>query len=227
VGDLMVAAIVFLGAHLGISSTPLRDQVVRSVGERPYLALFSLTAFATLAWLVLAYRAAPFLPLWGVPYVSRYLPAIVMLPALFLLVCSLTAPNPTAVGQSPDADAPEPATGILRVTRHPFMWAVGLWAVVHVIVNGDEASLVLFGTMAILAFWGSALIDAKRSRASQPGWGVFLQRTSNIPFLAIVQGRQHLELGEFRLVQVALTLILYAVLLAIHGWLFGVSPLPG
>jgi uncharacterized membrane protein len=224
--DLFVAALVFLGAHVGISSTPLRSQLVHSVGERVYLLLFSLVAVVTLVWLVLAYRTAPFAPLWAPGSILRSLPALVMPAALFLVVCSLTASNPTAVGQVTDPDAPEPVTGILRVTRHPFMWGTGLWALVHILANGDLASLVLFGALALLALGGTILIDAKRSRVNAPGWGVFMQRSSNLPFLAIAQGRQRLAWREFTLLQPALTAALYGALLLLHPWLFGVSPLP-
>jgi uncharacterized membrane protein len=44
------------------------------------------------------------------------------------------------------ADAP--ARGIQRVTRHPFLWGVAVWAFVHLIANGDVASLMLFGSGA-------------------------------------------------------------------------------
>src|ERR1700738_5279716 len=54
--------------------------------------------------------------------------------------------------------------GIVRVTRHPFLTGVGLWALVHLIGNGDVASLFFFATWAIVALAGTASIDAKRRR---------------------------------------------------------------
>ena len=86
-----------------------------------------------------------------------------------------------------------PATGIIRVTRHPFMWGVGLWALLHLAANGDEASVIFFGSLAVLALVGTLLIDARRTRENAPGWGVFLQATSNLPFAAILERRQRLR----------------------------------
>jgi uncharacterized membrane protein len=226
VNDLFVAALVFLGAHIGIASTPLRAQLIASIGERPYRLLFSLVSFVTLVWLVLAYRRAAFHMLWEPGSLLHAVPFVVMPFALFLVVCGMTSPNPTAIGQNPDADAPEPATGILRVTRHPFMWGVGLWAIAHILANGDLASLVFFGGLGVLALLGATLIDARRNRENPLGWGVFLQRTSYLPFAAILQGRQRLAIHELTLVQVGLTLGLYVLLLILHPWLFGATVLP-
>lgn len=223
--NLLVAAIFLLGTHFGISSTPLRAELVGRLGERGYQILYSLLAFVAITWLVMAWRAAPVVPVWHAGAGVRH-SALLLMPLAFLLVVgSLTAANPTAVGQKPDPDAGEPATGITRVTRHPLMWGVGLWAVLHLVVNGDESSIVFFGTLAILALVGTALIDAKRTRQNAPGWGVFLQATSNLPFQAILQRRQRFVPREIGLWRVAVALALYVLLFWLHPWLFGVSPL--
>jgi uncharacterized membrane protein len=94
------------------------------------------------------------------------------------------------------------------------------------LANGDGASVVFFGTLAALALGGTALIDAKRTRAAPPGWGVFLQATSNVPFAAILQRRQRFAPREIGLARVAAALGLYVLLLWAHPHLFGVSPLP-
>ena len=91
--------------------------------------------------------------------------------------------------------------------------------------NGDEASLIFFGSLAVLALAGTFLIDARRTRENAPGWGVFLQATSNLPFAAILERRQKLRLGEIGLWRAALALAVYVVLFWLHPWLFGVGPL--
>lgn len=222
--NLLVAALFLIGTHFGIASTPLRGELVARVGEKAYRGLYSLLAVVALAWLITAWRAAPYVPLWNPGAGLRHL-ALALMPLAFLLVVgSLTTPNPTAVGQNPDPDAAEPAIGILRITRHPFMWGVGLWAVLHILANGDQASLLFFGAFAVLALVGTSLIDARRTRAAAPGWGVFLQATSNLPFQAILQRRQRFRPREIGLWRVALALGLYVLLLWLHPWLFGVSP---
>jgi uncharacterized membrane protein len=223
--NLAVAALFLLGTHFGIASTSLRRQLVGLIGEGPYRALFSLLALAALAWLVFAWAAAPFVPLWETGIGLRHLVAALM-PLPFLLVtCAVTAPNPTMTGQRPDPDAGAPATGIVRVTRHPFMWGIGLWALLHLVANGDQASLLFFGALALLALVGTVLIDQRRTRENAPGWGVFLQATSNLPFAAIVERRQKLVPGEIGLWRIALALALYVAVFWLHPMLFGMAPL--
>ena len=221
--NLVVATLFLLGTHFGIASTNLRQQVVESIGERLYLALYSIISLVAIVWLVSAWRAAPLVQLWVPGAALTALPFFLVPLALLLQVCALCQPNPTAVGQEVDADAAEPARGMLRVTRHPLMWGVGLWAIAHILAKGDLASLLFFGAFATLALAGTVLIDARKTRRNPPGWGVFLQRTSNLPFAAILQGRQRLELGEIGLLRVAVAFGLYVVLLWAHGWLFGAA----
>jgi uncharacterized membrane protein len=223
--NLIVAALFLLGTHFGIASTSLRGELIGRVGEGLYRALYSLLAILALVWLVLAWRSAPFVALWPTTAGTRHLVLALMPLAFLLLVCAVTASNPTVVGQRPDPDAAAPATGIIRVTRHPFMWGVGLWAVLHLVANGDEASVIFFGSFIVLALGGTFLIDARRTRENVPGWGVFLQVTSNVPLAAIVERRQKLALGEIGLWRVALALALFVALFWLHPWLFGVSPL--
>ncbi len=219
--DLWLASAFFVGTHLGIPSSPLRDQLVRRFGERGYRLLYSLLSFVALFWMIVAYRSAPFVPALDVGTGLRHLALGLMPFALLLVVCGLTAPNPMAMGQRPDADAREPATGIQRVTRHPFLWGVALWAVLHALANGHRAALLFFGSFALLALAGTVLLDRRRMREGGPGWGIYLQSTSNVPFWAILQRRQRLVLSEIGGWRVAIAFALYGLLLLSHGWLFG------
>jgi uncharacterized membrane protein len=223
--NLVVAALFLIGTHFGIASTGLRAELIGRVGETVYRALYSLLAIVALVWLVMAWRAAPVIPVWSAGGAARHL-ALTLMPVAFLLVvCAVTASNPTVVGQRPDPDATSPATGIIRVTRHPFMWGVALWALLHLLANGDEASIVFFGSLLALAVVGTFRIDARRTRENAPGWGVFLQVTSNLPFAAILERRQRLRPAEIGLWRVALALGLYVAFFWLHPWLFGVNPL--
>jgi len=115
---------------------------------------------------------------------------------------------------------------MLRITRHPFLWGVAIWAIGHLIVNGDPASMVLFGTMLVLALFGTASIDAKRRRALGPKWDAFAAQTSNAPFGAIASGRQKLSLGEVGWWRILLAIAVWALLAWAHPFLFGVGALP-
>jgi uncharacterized membrane protein len=225
--DLLTAALFFVGTHIGISSSPLRSELISRVGERFYRLLYSLVSIVALVWLIMAYRAAPLVPTaFGGGVLAGWLALLLMPAAFVLVVAAVLQPNPTAVGQSPDPDAPEPARGILRVTRHPLMWGIALWAAIHLLANPDLASLVFFGAIGGLALGGAWAQEQRLTREHRPGWGVFVQRTSFVPFVAIVEGRQQLVWSEVGWPRLAIALGLYVAFLLAHAWLFGVPPWP-
>lgn len=223
-GELIVAAAFLLATHFGISSTALRPALSTRIGEKPYLALHSVIALAAILWLVRAYNHAPYIELWGHAPWTGWLALIGMLPASLLAVAGLSAPNPSAPGQDKLLESKDPARGVFRITRHPLMWAVGLWGIVHVPANGDLASLVLFGALAALALVGTRLIDAKKATQTGERWARFAGQSSNLPFLAIAQGRQRLTLIEIGWIRIAAGVVLFAVLWGVHPWLFGAAP---
>lgn len=227
---LVVAAVFFVGIHLLVAGTPLRDRLIARLGAGPYRGLFSLVSLVGIVWLAMAYRSAPYIALWGKLDALKPVALAAMLVATTLVVLGLVTPSPTAVGgEGLLSRAPGPV-GVQRITRHPFLWGVALWAVVHLVVNGDAAALVLFGSLGLLALLGTASIDRKRARALGPSWAGYVAQTSNLPFLAIGQGRARLApwltLGEHRAWQWLVVLAVFGALIALHPLLFGVSPLP-
>lgn len=227
--SLLAAAAAFLAIHLLISGTTVRDALVRRLGEGPYMGLFSLISVGLLVWLGFAYaaaRAEPWnLAYWGVTEGGRHAQFAIQLVAFLFIVIGLATPNPTSVKQEGVLGKGDAVRGVLRITRHPFLWGVALWAVGHLIVNGDVASLILFGSMLVLALFGTASIDAKRKRALGETWTPFAAQTSNLPFGAIVSGRQKLKLGEIGLLRPLIALAVYVALLFGHPYLFGVPAL--
>jgi uncharacterized membrane protein len=219
---LALAASVFVVSHFLMSGPPLRAALVARLGERWFRALYSSLAAGLLIWTAIAFARAPHEPLFE-PGPLRWLPLVVMPVALLLLVCGLSQKNPTAVEPAAALDDGAAAPGILAVTRHPVMWAFGLWALSHLLANGDLAGMILFGAMAILALGGTLAIDAKKRRSwAGQRWTRFAAATSNLPMLAMIQGRARLRLGEIGWWRVGLALVLYALLLYGHGFVFGV-----
>lgn len=224
--NLLIATLCFVGAHFLVSSTGLRAVLVRLLGERLYLGFYSLIAIWLLVWVGFAYGAAPYVEFWGQLPGLTALPLVAMPMALLLLVAGYTSANPTAVMQAPRGPGWKPE-GILAVTRHPLMWAIGLWALAHLAANGDLASLILFGGIAILAFGGTRAIDAKKRRGWGERWAPFAAATSNLPFLAIAQGRARFDPAGIGWWRLALAALLFAVLLWLHPLAIGVPALPG
>ncbi len=221
--QLIAAALFFVGIHFVISGSRLRDSLVPRLGEKNFRAGFSLLSLFGLWWLAHAYRAAPYIETWGQLGWFKPVAALLMLPAFLLVVLGIATPNPTVVGG--EKALGQPAQDILRITRHPFLWGISLWAATHLIANGDAAALVLFGSLLLLALGGTISIDAKRLRLYGEDWEKFLLHTSNLPFLAIVQKRNVLAFKEIGWKRPALAVFLYMAMLHFHTKLFGVSPL--
>jgi uncharacterized membrane protein len=222
--SLVLAAIFFTGLHLGVAGTTLRDRAIGTLGQNGYRGVFSLASVIGLAWLVAAYNRAPYVATWGMLEWWKPLAIILMLPASLLVVIGLTTPNPTSVAQ--EGRLAQRPQGIVRVTRHPFLTGVGLWALVHLIGNGDVASLVFFATWAIVALAGTVSIDHKRQRLLGVAWESFAARTSIIPFAAIAAGRNRFVAGEIGLWRWGVALAAYALMLGGHAPIIGVSPFP-
>lgn len=221
---LWLAAAFFVGIHVGLSGTSLRGTVVEKIGEKAFQGVFSLLSLLGLIWMSWAFSAAESAELWTQAAWLYPVAHLFTLLAFLFVVIGVATPSPTAVGGEAALSEDEPARGILRITRHPFLWGVALWALAHLLVSTDLASLVFFGALLLLAIEGPFSIDAKRERRLGEEWTRFAGSTSSVPFLAILQGRNRLELAEIGWWRVALALVLYAVFLGAHGWLFGVSP---
>jgi uncharacterized membrane protein len=218
--NLIAASAYFLLIHFGVSGTRLRDALVARLGPGPYRGAFALASIVGLVWMIYAFRQAPAVPLWG--FVPGFRPAayVLVLIAFLFAVIGLATPSPTRVGmESKLAQGPDIARGMVRITRHPFLWGTALWALVHLIIDGELAASILFGTLLILALGGPAAIDAKRRRAFGDQWAQFAAVTSNIPFAAIAAGRNRLapalrEIGAWR---VLLAIAVYVVVFYLHG----------
>jgi len=215
--ELALAAAAFIATHF-VTSTPLRPGLVRAMGEWPYRGLYSLIAAATLGWMIHGFVHAPLEPLWpGL----KPLPSMLMPFAFVLLICGYRL-NPTAIGGERLLKSDEPARGMIRVTRHPIMWAIALWSGAHVLARGDLASFVFFGTFFAVAALGTLSID--RRKRADPDWPRFAAATSNVPLLAIAQGRNRIVWQEIGWMRPVTGLVLFIAFFHLHPWLFGARP---
>jgi uncharacterized membrane protein len=161
--------------------------------------------------------------LWGQLLTLKPLAFPLVLIAFTFIVIGVSTPNPTSVGRGAQLTHSVQVRGMTRITRHPFLWGTALWALVHFVINGDAASSVLFGSLFVLALGGTASIDAKRRRNYGERWAEFAQQTSNVPFAAIVAGRNRLgpALREIGVVRPLAAIAVFAIVFALHGHLFG------
>lgn len=223
--NLICAALYFVGIHLCIAGTRLRDRLTDRFGEKAYRLGFSVATVLGLLWIILAYRNAPYIEWWGQLTALKPLAGIGTLLGFVLLVLGRTTPSPTVMGQADLLRSGQPATGVLRITRHPALWGIALWAAVHLLINGDASAFVLFGSLLVLALAGMPSIDAKRRRKYGEDWARYAAETSLIPFVAIAQGRNRLDWKEIGWKKPLIGALVWALFLHFHEALFGVSPL--
>lgn len=220
---LLLAALLWVGLHVGIAGTRARGALVARMGDGAFRGAFSLASAVSITLLVLAWQNAETAPLWAVPRALGWVLVATMLAAFILFAGSVMTRNATSVGQEGALSA-EPR-GMLRITRHPMLLAFALWGAVHVIGNGDSASAVFFGAFFLTAALGIPSLDAKVAARDPAAWRGFAARTSVLPFGAVAAGRNRVAWREIAL-PVVVGLVAWAAMLHFHPAIFGVSPLP-
>lgn len=141
---LVLGVLLWAYSHLMKRVTP---GFRASLGEGPGKGLASLLTILAIGLMIWGYRNADFIALWEPPVFLRHINNLLMLIAIFLLQIRYVP-------------------GVLRSKmRHPMLAAVKTWALAHLLVNGDLASLVLFG--GILAW---AVLDMILINRMEPEW---------------------------------------------------------
>lgn len=219
--ELALAGLAWTALHLVVAG-PLRPAFARRTGEHGFRLLFSALSFASLGWLVSAWRSAPVVPLFpGNPW----LPLALMPVACVLLTAAARPSNPTSVMGQVTLGGRLPVHGITRVTRHPMLWAFALWAAAHLFASGTLGGLLLSAPLLATAVRGMFNIDAKRRRELGSSWDAFASVTSRFPFAAIAAKRQRFVVSEIGWSPVVGGLALFTALVLLHERLTGV-PLP-
>jgi uncharacterized membrane protein len=129
---LILGLALFLGVHLLTMMRPQRAALIARIGENGYKGLYSLVSFIGLALIAYGfarYRANEWIELWSPPIWTRHLAAFLVLPAIIMLVASYSRGH------------------IYTTLKHPMLAGVKLWALAHLLANGDLGSLLLFGSV--------------------------------------------------------------------------------
>lgn len=138
---LIVGLVAFFTIHLIPTSPDLRNGLAARFGEGSYKAGFALASVLAFIVIVLGYgKAQHFLGsknpvLWEAPVWSRHLALLLMIAAFISLVAAYI---PSRIG---------------AVLKHPMLVAVKIWALAHLLANGDAASLVLFSSFLAYAVY--------------------------------------------------------------------------
>jgi len=150
---LLFGLLLFFAIHLLPASVSLRRQAVQRLGEYGYKVVFALIALVGLALVVYGMSEREYIPIWQPPVWSRHLAMVMMLPASLLLVAAYMPTN------------------VKKYTRHPMLWGVTIWAVVHLLANGDLGSMILFCSFLVYSLfdmWSANMRGASKSRETKP-----------------------------------------------------------
>ncbi|KPP88372.1 NnrU family protein [Erythrobacter sp. HL-111] len=178
---LIAANTAFVGTHF-LMSHPLRAPMVGAFGANGFQIAYTIVSAATLAGVYFAYRAAPAGDLPGSGETGWIIATALTLPATVLLAGSLFG-NPALPTPQAEAQARAEPKGVFRVTRHPMMWGIGLWALSHIILFANWRSVVTAFAMGLLALVGAKLQDAKKERLMGEAWREWEAKTSYAPRL--------------------------------------------
>lgn len=223
--ELTLAALVFVGSHMGLSHGALRRGLVGRLGLWPHRLLYSLISFAAMAWLVTAYGGAPYEVLFEPHMALRHMPLTIMLFACLLIVGGYSVANPSAIVLE-DLNSGDSVAGILKITRAPVMWGVALFGFSHMLANADTASWIFFAALLVLAIAGGWHLDRRKQLEGGEKWLELTEQTSFWPLAALFSGATKLSLADIGWWRLALTLALYAGLLAGHKMVIGVTGFP-
>lgn len=179
---LILGLLIWVGAH---AFKRLAPEARRAMGDKGK-GLVAVLVLASVVLMVIGYRGADYIEVWSAPRGLIHVNNLLMVFAFYLYAASAAKGAKIWLGT--------------RV-RHPQLTAVAVWAVAHLLVNGDLASVVLFGGLLV---WALATIGVI-NRAEGP-W----VRPARAP-------------AAKELVAVVVTLAVVGVVVSIHTWL-GVRP---
>ena len=162
----------------------LQDKV--GDGSRGVIALLLLMSIVLM---VFGYRMMEFIPVWEPPVFFRHINNLLMLIAFYLFAASARKDDRIWLGTK---------------LRHPQLTAFIVWAVAHLMVNGDLASLILFVGLLIWAVVSIALINRAEGTWTPP---------PRAPM-------------KSEIVAAVVTVVLFGIVSAIHTWL-GYPPFGG
>lgn len=182
---LIIGLVLFLGAHSVRMLAPhWRERKIESIGKNAWQGIYSVASLGSLAIVI-----------YGYAYARSDAPVIYITPdwmphlAFLLMAISFVS---MMVGNLPP--------GRLKpILKHPMLLAVIIWAFTHLLVNGDLASIILFGSLLAWSIWNRISVGQRKEAPPQPGSVIY-------DLAAIVSG-----------------LVIWALFIwKVHEWLIGV-----
>lgn len=146
-GMLILGLVLFLGVHsTRIVAEGWRSTMIRRLGVGRWKGLYALLSFVGLGLVVWGFGLARQQPvqLWAPPYFTRHVAWLLTLVSFILLAAAYV-----------------PRNAIKARLHHPMVLAVMVWAVAHLLANGNVGHVVLFGSFLV---WAALSFRAARAR---------------------------------------------------------------
>jgi len=217
--ELFAAVGLFLFFHLLPAIRPLRTGLISRIGRPAYFTIFSAISIAATVWLFMAYIEAPYVEVWAYQPWARWAALLVMPVSCILTVVGLASANPFSLTLNTNAFDPA-RPGIIGVIRHPAVLGLGLWSAVHMLPNGDAASLTMFGLLTLLSVSGPRTLTRRRKAGmGEDAWGTLNENILKPTWTDVIA-----QIGVLKILG---GLVLYGALLFLHEPVIGISPLAG
>ena len=129
---LVFGLAVFIAPHVFVTQRAARTQAIARMGEGAYKGVFSVLSIigiVLIAWGFARYRAIGWIDIWYPPTWTRHVTVALVWPSIVCIVAAYIPGN------------------IKRVLKHPMLVGVKLWALAHLLSNGDLGSILLFGSI--------------------------------------------------------------------------------
>lgn len=222
--SIMLALLVgFAIAHSGLAG--LRQWGENKVGARLYRVFFALVSIPFATYLIVyflqhRYDGTVLWNLQGIPFIKPLVWILSFISFIFLYPATFNLLEIAAI-QKPEVHLYE--TGIIRISRHPQMVGQVIWCIAHSLWVGTSFMMITsFGLIAhhLFAVWHG---DYRLTKRYGDAFLEVKERTSVIPFLAIIRGKQTLQWQEFlRPAYLGVTVFVLLVWYG-HPWLASLS----
>ena len=150
---MILGLVLFLGVHAVSTQRDLRARLIGMSGEPVYKILYSVISLLGLVLVVrgyASYRATGWVDVWMPPRGMRHLTVALMLPATILVAASYLRGR------------------IYTTLKHPMLAGVKLWALAHLVSNGDLGSIILFGSFLAWAVFDRISLKRRVDAGAPP-----------------------------------------------------------
>ncbi|MBV1874906.1 MAG: NnrU family protein [Gammaproteobacteria bacterium] len=184
---LIAGLILWSGVHfVPTLAIPFREQLISKLSDTAYKIIFAVLIVSSIVIMVFGWRSINPVNLYVLPEWSRAITSFLVLITFMLF------------------SAAHATTNIKRVIRHPQLTGIVLWSIGHIISNGDNRSLILFGSLGVWAVVEIVLISKREGAWLKP---------ESAPIKA-------------ELLMLSKGLAMFAVFLLAHPYISGIPVLP-